>query len=54
MKLLSLACSRNEALIWLPFSCNLVVGKMAKVELENSFISQALEPLLPKSLSEKC
>jgi hypothetical protein len=33
-KLLSLLCRCNKALIWLPFSCYLVAGKMAKVELK--------------------
>ncbi len=31
-KLLSLLCARNNAVIWLPFSCYLGAGKMAKVE----------------------
>jgi hypothetical protein len=34
-KLLSLLCRCNKALIWLPFSCYLVAGKMAKVESNN-------------------
>jgi hypothetical protein len=32
-KLPSLLCRCNKALIWLTFSCYLVAGKMAKVEL---------------------
>ena len=31
-KLLSLPCPCHQTLIWLPFSCYLVAGKMAKVE----------------------
>jgi hypothetical protein len=31
-KLLSLLCPCHQALSWLPFSCYLVAGKMAKVE----------------------
>jgi hypothetical protein len=34
-KLPSLLCRCHKALIWLPFSCYLVAGKMAKVELHN-------------------
>jgi hypothetical protein len=33
-KLRSLPCPCHEALIWLPFSCYRVAGKMAKVELK--------------------
>jgi hypothetical protein len=33
-KLRSLPCPCHEALIWLPFSCYLVAGKMAKVEFQ--------------------
>ena len=33
--ILSLLCPYNTALIWLPFSCYLVAGRMAKVEAES-------------------
>ena len=41
-KLLNVPCPCNQALIWLPFSCYLVAGKMAKVELNERLGFSAL------------